>query len=79
MTLTIGYTPDTPSAVPTTFSATATITDASGTVVATSAPAPFIVNEPQAAGDVVAVTDDGNRTWALGSDTGSVAVFSATA
>ena len=79
ITVTVGYTPDSPSATPTTFNATATITDSSGAVVATSAPAPFIVNVPAPAGDVVAVTDDGNRAWAQSSDSGSVAVFTATA
>ena len=76
--LTIDYTPDTPSVVPTTFSATASITDASGNVVATSS-APFVINEAQATGDQVGVTDDDNHTWAKSSDTGTVAVFSATA
>lgn len=81
ITLTIDYTPDTPSVVPTTFNATATITDASGNLVATSSPAPFVVNESQASGDTVAVTDDGSRAWTEtpGSDTGSVVVFTATA
>jgi hypothetical protein len=78
VSLTVDYTPDTPSVVPQTFTATATITNAAGTVVANSA-APFVVNEAQAAGDQVGATDDGNRTWTRASDTGSVAVLTATA
>lgn len=77
--LTVDYTPDVPGVTPTTFNATATITNAAGAVVATSPPAPFTVNVPAPAGDVVAVTDDGNRVWAKASDSGTVAVFSATA
>lgn len=76
--LTVDYTPDTPSAIPQTFTATANLTDSGGNVVATSS-APFVVNEAQAAGDVASVSDDGGRTWTEGSDSGSVAVFSATA
>ena len=78
ITCAVGYTPDTPSVVPQTFTATVNVTNSGGTVVATST-APFVVNEPQPAGDVVSVTDDGNRTWAQASDTGSVATFTATA
>ena len=78
ISLTIGYTPDTPSVVPTTCNATATITDSGGNVVASSS-APFVINEAQATGDQVGVTDDDNHTWAKASDTGSVAVFSTTA
>jgi len=81
ITCTIAYTPDSPSVIPTTFSATATITNAAGEVVATSAPAEFVVNEPQPAGDVVAVTDTGSHTWTEtpGSDTGSSVVFTTSA
>ena len=78
MELTVGYTPDSPSVVPETFTATNTITDASGTVVASS-DAPFVVNTPQPSGDVVGTTDSGSHTWADVSDSGSVAVFSTTA
>jgi P pilus assembly chaperone PapD len=80
ITLTVAYTPDAPAVVPTTFTATATITDSTGTVVATN-DAPFVVNVAQASGDQVGVTDTGNRTWAetAGSDTGSSVVFTATA
>ena len=80
ITLDIAYTPDTPSVVPTTFNATAVITDSTGTQVASSS-APFVINVAQASGDVVSVTDDDNHTWAEtpGSDTGSSVVFTATA
>lgn len=80
VTLTVAYTPDAPSVVPTTFTAAASITDPSGNVVATNA-APFTVNVAQASGDSVGVTDTGNRAWAEtpGSDTGSAVVFTATA
>jgi hypothetical protein len=78
ITLTADYTPDQPGSAPTTFSATVTITDASGTAVA-NASAPFTVAEPVAGGDVVSVSDDGGRAWAQQSDSGSVAVFTATA
>ena len=78
ISLTVDYTPDTPSVVPTTFSATASITDASGNVVASSS-APFVINEAQASGDQVGVSDDGNHGWAKASDTGTVAVFTTSA
>ena len=78
ITLTVDYTPDTPSVVPTTFNATATITDSTGTVQASSS-APFVINVAQPAGDQVSVTDDDNHAWAETSDSGSVAVFTATA
>lgn len=78
ITLTVSYVPDSPSAVPATFTATSVITNSGGTQVATSS-ADFVVNTPQAAGDTVSVGDTGSRTWAEGSDSGSVAVFSTTA
>lgn len=78
ISLTIDYTPDTPSVVPTTFNATASITDSGGNVVASSV-APFVINVAQASGDQVSVTDDDNHVWAEASDTGAVAVFTATA
>jgi len=78
MTLTVEYVADTPSANPVTGTATADITNSGGTVTATSS-APFVVNEPVAAGDVVSVSDDGGRTWTEVSDSGSVAVFTAVA
>jgi hypothetical protein len=78
VSLTVGYTPDSPSVVPATFTATSVITNSGGTQVATSS-ADFVVNTPQPAGDVVSATDTGNRTWAQASDDGSVAVFSAVA
>jgi hypothetical protein len=76
--LTVGYTPDSPSVVPQTFTATTTISDASGNALGSNS-APFTVNESQPAGDTLATTDDGGRTWAEASDTGSVAVFTTTA
>ena len=80
ITLDIDYTPDNPSVVPTTFTATAVITNSAGVQVATSA-ADFVINETQAGGDVVSVTDSGSHAWAEtpGSDTGSVVVFTTTA
>ena len=80
ITLDISYTPDNPSVVPTTFNATAVITDSTGTQVASSS-APFVVNVAQPSGDQVSVTDDGNRAWTEtpGSDTGSAVVFTTTA
>lgn len=74
----IGYTPDSPSSVPTTFTLTANLTNAAGTQVATNS-SPFVVNVAQPAGDVLSVSDTGNRTWTDVSDNGSVAVFSAVA
>lgn len=78
MTVTVDYTPDSPSSVPQTFTATVNVTNSGGTVVASNT-APFVVNQAQPAGDVVSVTDDGNRTWTPQSDNGSVAVLTATA
>lgn len=78
MTLTIDYTADTPTTNPVTETATVTITDSDGTVTATSS-TPFVVNEPEAGGDTIAVTDTGGRTWSQQSNNGSVAVFTATA
>ena len=78
ITLTVDYTPDSPSSVPQTFTATVNVTNSGGTVVASNT-APFVVNEAQAAGDTVSATDDGSRTWAPQSDSGSVAVLTATA
>ena len=78
VSLTVDYTPDTPSVVPKTFTVTASITNAGGTVVATNS-GPFTVNEPQASGDAVSATDDGSRVWTRASDTGAVAVLTTTA
>lgn len=78
ISLTVDYTPDQPGTTPTTFSATVTITDASGAAVA-NASAPFVVAEPVAGGDTVSVSDDGGRAWSQQSDSGSVAVFTAIA
>jgi hypothetical protein len=75
VTLTVGYTPDSPSQ---TFTATAQIADSSGNVLSTSS-APFVVNMTSPAGDKVSVSDDGNHAWADVSDSGTVAVFSTTA
>ena len=78
ITCTVDYTPDTPSTMPATFTATVNVTNSAGMVVATNT-SPFVVNEAQANGDTVSVSDTGNRTWAQASDTGSVAVFTTTA
>lgn len=80
ITLTVGYTPDSPSVVPTTFTATAVISDSAGNQLATSS-APFVINVSQASGDTVSVTDTDSHTWAetAGSDTGSSVVFTTTA
>lgn len=77
VTLTVGYTPDTPAVTPKTFTATASISDSGGNVLATSS-APFVVNE-NGPGDTVGVSDDGSHTWAPASDSGSVAVFTTSA
>jgi hypothetical protein len=78
ISLTVIYVADVPSVVPTTFTATTTITDSAGAETATLS-APFVVNVAQGAGDVVATTDTGDRVWAEASDDGSTAVFTATA
>lgn len=78
ITLTVGYTPDVPGVNPATFTATSSITDGSGNVVASNS-APFVVNEPVPAGDTVSTTDTGDRTWTEASDSGTVAVFTTTA
>lgn len=75
--LTVTYVPDTPSVVPTPFTATVTLNDPSGNVLATQ-DAQATVNVPQA-GDTVAVTDSGSRTWTQDSDNGATAVFTAVA
>ena len=76
--LTIDYTPDSPSVVPTPVDVTIVLNDANGNPL-TSVPAPFVVNTPQAAGDKLGVSDVRNDVWAQDSDTGSVAVWSTTA
>ena len=76
--LTIGYTPDSPSVVPTTVNATVTLDDQAGNQLA-SVPAPFVVNIPQPSGDTLGVADDHSDTWASQSDTGTVAVWATTA
>lgn len=78
ITLTVDYTADTAGVNPVTNTATTVITDSAGAQTATGS-ADFIVNEPVAGGDTLATTDTGSRAWAEASDTGSVAVFSATA
>ncbi len=65
---TVDYVPDTPSVVPTTFTLTATVTNAGGTPTATSS-SDFVVDTPQAGGDTVQVADSGNRTWVEGATT----------
>jgi hypothetical protein len=78
ITITVAYTPDTPGVNPVVFTATANVSDSSGVEVATSS-AQFVVNEAVLAGDTVSVTDTGNRAWTQSSDSGSVAVFTASA
>ena len=78
ITLVVDYTPDVAGTVPTTFTATTTITDGSGQQTAASS-ADFVVNEAQAGGDTLATTDTGGRSWQETSDTGSVATFTTTA
>ena len=78
ITVTIGYTPDSPSVLPTTFTDTSTLTDASGNVVATNS-ADFVINLPQPSGDQIGNSDSDSHTWVKASDTGSVAVYTATA
>jgi len=76
--LTVVYVADVPSVVPTTFTATTTITDASGAQTATSS-APFVVNVAQPDADTLATTDTGSRVWTEASNDGSTAVFQAVA
>jgi hypothetical protein len=78
ITFTVVYVADSPSSVPVPFSATTVITNAAGEQVATLA-APFTVNTPQPAGDVVSTTDSGSREWTPVSDDGSTAVTTTTA
>jgi len=78
ITLTVDYTPDVAGVNPVTFTATTVITNSAGAATATSS-ADFIVNQPVAGGDTLATTDTGDRTWTESSDTGSVAIFTATA
>lgn len=79
ITLTVTYTPDSPGVTPQAFTATETISDAGGTVVATNS-APFVVNQVEPSGDHLDTpTDTGNRAWTRVSDDGSTGVFTATA
>ena len=78
ITVTVDYVPDTPSVMPAVFTFTGNVVNSGGTVVA-SLNQDFTVNVPQPAGDKVSVSDTGGRTWAESSDSGSVAVLTATA
>jgi hypothetical protein len=77
ISLTVAYTPDTPSVTPETFTATTIITDPTGAETA-SGSADFIVNEP-GQGDTLITTDTGSRTWTEASNDGTTAVFNAIA
>lgn len=76
VTLTAAYTPDTPGETPQVFTATVSVLNSGGSVVASNT-APFTVNVPQA-GDHAAASDDGGHAWAEQSDSGTVAVFTTT-
>lgn len=78
VTLTVDYTPDSPSAIPVTVNATVTLDDGAGNQLA-SVPAPFVVNIPQPSGDKSGVSDDHSDVWSEESDSGSVAVWTTTA
>jgi hypothetical protein len=78
ITLTVAYTPDAAGVTPTPFTATTVITDSAGAQTATGS-ADFTVNEPAPGGDTLATTDTGSRSWAEASNSGTVAVFTATA
>jgi hypothetical protein len=73
ITATIDYTPDTPSVTPTTFTLTANVVNSGGTTVASSN-SDFTVNVPNPGGDIVQVSDTGNRTWTEGATTPDPAV-----
>jgi hypothetical protein len=81
--VTVDYVPDAPSVAPATFTLTANITNAAGSVTATTQ-SNFTVDTPQAGGDTASVTDTGNHTWTEGVTTsdgsgGEVVTFSTTA
>ena len=78
ITLTVDYTPDSPAVVPVNETATTTLSDPSGNVLAQSS-ATLVINELQPSGDTLATTDDHGRVYTQVSDSGAVAVFTATA
>ncbi len=78
VTCTVEYSPDVPSVAVSAQDATADLVNAGGTVTA-SLGAGFTVAVPQEGADKVRVSDVTGRQWTEVSDTGAVAVFTATA
>lgn len=68
ITVTVDFTPDTPSTVANTFTLSAQVTDASGNPVGSASTSTFTVNSQQQ-GDKLAVSDSGSRAWSAGAET----------